>query len=47
MKLWTAALELEFDVPPENPYRSRKVEVRSLPSAPAGARRSDEEEQVY
>jgi transposase InsO family protein len=35
-----------YDVSPENPYRS-KLEVRSLPSAPSGARRSDEEEQVH
>jgi len=31
---------------PENPYGS-KLELRSLPSAPSGARRSDEEEQVH
>ena len=33
-------------VPPENLDRS-KLEVRSLPSAPSGARRSDEEVQVH
>ena len=35
-----------FDVPPENLDRS-KLEVRSLLSAPSGARRSDEEVQVH
>ena len=40
-----AAME-QFDVPPENLDRS-KLEVRSLPSAPVGARRSDEEVEVY
>ena len=37
---------LQTDVSPENLDRS-KLEVRSLPSAPSGARRSDEEVQVH
>jgi putative transposase len=45
-KMRRHAQRIDPDVSPENPYRS-KLELRSLPRASSGARRSDEEVEIH